>query len=220
MKRLKLSCIVLGAIAVCVALRTLKNSKVADPKECQSAFYDVLFCKSAFTQVYPQMSHDMTLDEIYDEGKETEMREENRKFTLLDLDGDRIYEIILPLVKGDSDYIYAFEILHFSDGDVLGYALPFRGFYPLKEDGTFLSSGGATDWRICSIYEFTEQTYYENTHMQIASFKSYGGNMDCLYYIDGQEVDKRAFEEASDDWNKKADVPFFKLSKLYWYLLK
>lgn len=185
-------------------------------EEYLTAFSNVLFSADSFIQIYPQMDSDMTLAEIYKVNNELEMEEENRTFALFDLDDDGTPELILPLALGDSDSIYGFEILHYIDGDILGYLLPYRGFYPLKEDGTFISSRGATDWEICSISAFSRQTYYINVHLQIQTSGSVGTNITYSYYVDGHEVNEKFFNGAVTEWNSKKNVVFFKLSKQYW----
>lgn len=185
-------------------------------EEYLTAFSNVLFSADSFVQIYPQMDSDMTLAEIYKVNDELEMKEENRTFALFDLDDDGTPELILPLALGDSDSIYGFEILHYIDGDILGYLLPYRGFYPLKKDGTFISSGGATDWKICSISAFSRQTYCTNVYLQIKTSGSIGTNMIYSYYVNGHEVTEKIFNEAVTEWNDKENVAFFKLSKQYW----
>ncbi|MCH5270915.1 MAG: hypothetical protein J1E83_09225 [Lachnospiraceae bacterium] len=66
------------------------------------------------------------------------------KFTIIDLDGDGENEVVLWIqINRISDY--GFEILHYQEGAVYGYTLPYRTFFNLKTDGTFLFSGGAAD---------------------------------------------------------------------------
>ena len=69
------------------------------------------------------------------------------KFTIIDLDDDGEDEVVLWLqLNGISDY--GFEILHYQEGAVYGYTLPYRTFFNLKSDGTFTFSGNAADSRI------------------------------------------------------------------------
>lgn len=66
------------------------------------------------------------------------------KFTVIDLDGDGEDEVVLWIqLNGITDY--GFEILHFQEGAVYGYTLPYRTFFNLKSDGTFSFSGNAAD---------------------------------------------------------------------------
>lgn len=61
------------------------------------------------------------------------------RFTVLDLDGDGVMEVILEVTEPE-----AYIILN---GSVTVYATewPYRGLLELKDDGTFLFSNGATD---------------------------------------------------------------------------
>lgn len=66
------------------------------------------------------------------------------KFTIIDLDDDGEDEVVLWIqLNGISDY--GFEILHYQEGTVYGYTLPYRTFFNLKSDGTFTFSGNAAD---------------------------------------------------------------------------
>lgn len=214
--RIKKFFVLFGVIIVLFIIGLYKNADMPKQEEYLTAFSKVLFSADSFVQIYPKMDSDMTLAEIYKVKDELEMKEENRTFALCDLDDDGTPELILPLAMGDSDSIYGFEILHYTDGDVLGYILPYRAFYPLKEDGTFSSSGGATDWEICSISAFTRQTYCTNVHLQIQTSGSFGTNMIYSYYVNGQEVNENIFDEAVTEWDDREDVVFKKLSKQYW----
>lgn len=192
------------------------DSATLKQQEYDTAFSHVLFGTDTLIQVYPELDSEMTLAEIYKVNDEMEMKEENRTFALLDLDDDGTPELILPLALGDADSTYGFEILHYTDGDVLGYLLPYRGLHSLKEDGTFIASGGARDWKICSISEFSRQTYRVNVHLQIQTSGSVGTNTTVSYYADGHEVDEQSFNDAVREWDQKDDVTFLKLSKKYW----
>lgn len=214
--RIKNFFVLFGVIIVFFIIGLYKNADMPKQEEYLTAFSNVLFSTDSFVQIYPQMDSNMTIAKIYKANDELEMKEENRTFALLDLDDDGTPELILPLAIGDSDSIYGFEILHYIDGDILGYVLPYRAFYPLKEDGTFISSGGATDWEICSISAFTRQTYCTNVHLQIKTSGSIGTNMIYSYYVNGHEVNEKIFNEAVTEWNDKEDVVFLKLSKQYW----
>lgn len=69
------------------------------------------------------------------------------KFTIIDLDDDGESEVVLWIqINGVSDY--GFEILHYQEGTIYGYTLPYRTFFNLKTDGTFSFSGSASDFGI------------------------------------------------------------------------
>ena len=62
-------------------------------------------------------------------------------FSIVDLNGDSDYEIVLRL-KDRSNYYYGVIILHYQDSLVLGYTVFARGFSDLKKDGTFAFDDG------------------------------------------------------------------------------
>lgn len=214
--RRKLFFVLFGLFIVFIVIGSYKYPDKPKQGEYYTAFSNVLFNANSFIQVYPQTDSNMTLAKIFKENDELEMKEENRTFALLDLDGEGTPELVLPLAIGNSDTTYGFEILHYVDGDIFGYTLPYRGFHPLKENGTFISSGGARDWKICSISEFSRQTYSINVHLQIQTSESVGTNTTVSYYIDGHAVNEKTFNNAVREWNQNDDVSFLKLSKKYW----
>ena len=56
-------------------------------------------------------------------------------FTVIDLDGDSVKEVVLWLAVNGNEY--GCEILHCQNEKIYGYLLPYRAFNSLKEDGTF-----------------------------------------------------------------------------------
>lgn len=64
-------------------------------------------------------------------------------FTVIDMDGDQMPEVVLELSLGE--YPEQYEILHYSNGTVYGYNFEYRGFEMLKEDGTYCFANSATD---------------------------------------------------------------------------
>ena len=64
-------------------------------------------------------------------------------FTVLDIDGDKIPEVVLELSIGNNPQ--DFEVLHYMNGAVYGYNIAYRGLMELKTDETFRYSNGASD---------------------------------------------------------------------------
>lgn len=56
-------------------------------------------------------------------------------FTVVDMDGDRMPEVVLELSPGENPEFY--EVLHYMDGEVYGYIQVYRGMENLKTDGSF-----------------------------------------------------------------------------------
>ena len=74
-------------------------------------------------------------------------------FTIIDLDGDGIREVILML---GSDARYGYEILHYQNRTVYGYYMIPRAFEELKLDGTYEGSSSAFSGSISKIESFSE----------------------------------------------------------------
>ena len=64
------------------------------------------------------------------------------RFTVVDMNGDGISEVILELSLPRYDKL----ILRYENGIVYGYGFSVRGLNELKKDGTFSGSGGAGNW--------------------------------------------------------------------------
>jgi len=79
-------------------------------------------------------------------------------FTIIDLDGDGIREVILML---GSYGRYGYEILHYQNGTVYGYYMVSRGFEELKTDGTYEGSSSAFSGSINKIESFSENSLTE-----------------------------------------------------------
>jgi len=64
------------------------------------------------------------------------------EFTILDMDGDKIPEIVIEIdVGGDG----IFEVLHYYKSKVYGYYFVYRAMELIKIDGTHIGSSGAMD---------------------------------------------------------------------------
>lgn len=78
-------------------------------------------------------------------------------FTIIDIDSDKIPEIILEL-SDPGDYPVCYEVLHYMNSEVYGYNIVYRGLQNLKEDGTFIYSSGASD-NGCGKLNFASNEY-------------------------------------------------------------
>ena len=122
------------------------------------------------------------------------------KFAVADLDGDGTPEVILSI----SDYFT--EILHYENGAVYGYDLPYRSFLELKTDGSFFSSDGtATDLAVATI-RFSADNYTIDTPSR--RLQEYGpdGLPGIFYYVDDVSATEDAFNAASDRQGGKPDA--------------
>lgn len=118
-----------------------------------------------------------------------------KRFTVLDMDGDSLPEIVLELSVGDNPYF--FEVLHATDGAVAGYMLPYRGMEELKADGTIRFSSGAADngW---GTLRFDQNAYTIDVLGQSESSQDDAG-MTVSYFINTEQVAKEAYDSFSDE---------------------
>ena len=87
-------------------------------------------------------------------GRESEITVTVPKFTVVDMDGDGVNEIVLwLLVNGNNDY--GTLVLRYQNGTVYGTSFSYRQLYQLSRDGTFRYSGGAADSGL-GVLKFTE----------------------------------------------------------------
>lgn len=125
-----------------------------------------------------------------------------KQFAVIDLDGDDVSELVLWLAMEDGHNDQAgFIVLRYQVEGVYGYTFPYRGFYDLKEDGTFYWSGGESSWGIRSI-SFTGNTCELNdlAHCQAKD------NEDVLYFINNESVTKEEFQSTTEEKEKTKDA--------------
>ena len=121
-------------------------------------------------------------------------------YTFLDLDSDGIAEGILQLYN-----YYGYIILREYNNEVYSYFMWYRGFH-LKNDSTYLSSGGASNNRICRI-EFDESAIREvvlAVWLEIYESNEIIGT----YEIDGNAVSAEEVHTYFDQWCEKENVSF------------
>lgn len=131
------------------------------------------------------------------------------RFAVLDMDGDKIPEVVLELTAGDHPEFY--EILHYMNGKVYGYFKVYRGLEMLKVDGTFWSSGGAYD-NECSKLKFNSNAYETDVLGYMKSSQNTKG-LSISYFINNKPVSKEAFDSFTKKQNEKKDVDWYELSE-------
>jgi uncharacterized protein YecT (DUF1311 family) len=131
------------------------------------------------------------------------------RFAVLDMDGDKIPEVVLELTAGDYPEFY--EILHYMDDKVYGYFKVYRGLEMLKVDGTFWSSGGASD-NECGKLRFNSNAYETDVLGYMKSSQD-NGNLTISYSINNKPVTKEAFDSFTKEQNGKKGVDWYELSE-------
>jgi hypothetical protein len=126
------------------------------------------------------------------------------KLAVVDLDSDETLEVVLGLAVNDNED-FGFEVLHYQDGVVYGYAFPYRALMNLKADGTFSFSSGAADSGFGTL-EFTDSGYIVHRATYCESSYSSTQEQTVSYFVDGQASTEEDFLSAIARQNEKADV--------------
>jgi hypothetical protein len=134
---------------------------------------------------------------------------EATRFTVLDMDGDNVPEVVLELTVDQDREFY--EILHISDGAVYGYNIVYRGLESLKTDGTFLYSNGAADNGHGKL-KFQANAYEMEILGYMASSQT-NGSITVSYFIDDQPVTEEAYQSFSKEQDEKEDVVWVEFSQ-------
>lgn len=124
-------------------------------------------------------------------------------FTVIDLDGDSVKEVVLWLAVNGNEY--GCEILHCQNEKIYGYLLPYRAFNSLKEDGTFHFSSGAADQGTGKI-RFDEQEYWVDRIAFSESMPGPDGQLAVSFIIDGRESSQGTFKEKMERQDEKCDA--------------
>ena len=133
------------------------------------------------------------------------------KFAMIDIDGDGEDEVVLLLqINGISDY--GFEILHYRNGEIYGYTLPYRAFMNLKTDGTFLFSGGAADYGIGKM-TFSETGYSVRAMAYSQSGYDENNELTIQYFVNDEPCSEDEFNDVISGQEQKADVEWYDLSE-------
>ncbi|MFA9376007.1 MAG: hypothetical protein ACERKZ_04550 [Lachnotalea sp.] len=127
-------------------------------------------------------------------------------FSIIDMNRDQIPELVLELYNGD--YPFKYEVLHYNNGKVYGYNFVIRGFESLKDDGTYIGSGGAEICYILRILNFNPTGVEEKT----LAHSDYADNGPLQYFIDDNVVEKVKFDEFNEQQSWKDDAKWYEFS--------
>jgi hypothetical protein len=131
-------------------------------------------------------------------------------FTVLDMDGDGIPDVVLELSVG-TDNPQFYEVLHYMNGEVYGYLQVYRGLESLKVDGTSVGSSGAYD-NECGKLIFNTTGCDTNVLGYMKSNQSKSG-ITISYFINNKPVTKDEFNVFENEQNAKKDVTWNEFSQ-------
>ena len=134
---------------------------------------------------------------------------EATRFTVLDMDGDGVPEVVLELSVGGVPEFY--EVLHDMDGKVYGYLVVYRGLEALKADGTFGFSSGAADngWGRMSF----GPDGYTTDMVGYSESSQDGDNVTIAYFINDEAVTAESFDAFANEQSVKDDAVWYEFSQ-------
>ncbi len=131
------------------------------------------------------------------------------RFTVLDMDGDNVPEVVLELSVANEPQFY--EVLHYMDGAVNGYLIPYRGLTELKANGTFFFSGGAADSGVGKL-KF-ESTAYTTDRLGYSQSSQGDTTLTISYFINNQSATKEAFDSFMNGQSGKKGADWYEFSQ-------
>lgn len=129
------------------------------------------------------------------------------RFAVLDMDGDKISEVVLELSTPDNP---EFEVLHYNNGKVYGYYFVYRGLSRLKADGTSSYSNSAFDWGYHKLNFSTNG--WESDQLGYCEPKNLTDIENELYYVNHKLVTKEEFESSCTKQREKEDATWYEFS--------
>lgn len=115
-------------------------------------------------------------------------------FAVVDLDGNRIPEVILEVEE-----YFGYIILSYQDGRITGNGMYYRGFCDLKKDGLYFSSSGAAYGQINRLY-FMGDTWESDVLAEQNGMQ---------YFAKDIITDERAWKKAYEEFDNKEDAEWY-----------
>ncbi len=130
------------------------------------------------------------------------------KYSLVDMDSDGEREMVLWLERENDEWA-GFILLHHEADKIYGFSFPYRGFYLLKEDGTYQYSGGVADNGTARITEFSGREYEEEDVLfcRHVEHKPINGYTTTTVFFSGNKIiTKDEFDALYEKQNAKPDA--------------
>lgn len=177
--------------ALCGAMAETAQPAAIDPAEALAAYQAVLLGEAPFFASEQQA--DVLLTSLEEPDKAIE-------FALVDLDADGAPELVLALGT-DTDPYVSREVLHYADGKITGWNLPYRGMSFIAEDGAYSASSGAMD-TLWLRMAFGPEEYVETALVRSESAED--GSV--RYFVGDAEADEAAFLAACKPYDEAKEV--------------
>jgi hypothetical protein len=146
-------------------------------------------------------------DFLSSDGSGYEVELEVTHFTVLDMDGDEIPEVVLELTVVGKEWPDFYEVLHYMNGTVYGYLKVYRGLGELKNDGTFMFSSSSSNWGFSKL-RFTSNTCEDDR----LGYCEPGDNSE-LYFVNNKSVTAELFDSFYNDQNGKEGAAWYEFSR-------
>jgi hypothetical protein len=131
-------------------------------------------------------------------------------FTVLDMDGDKVPEVVLELSVGNEPQFY--EVLHYMNNDVYGYLVMSRSLQALKADGSFLFSSGAGDTGSGKLkFDLAACTTDRAGYSHPVTGND--GNLNISYFIDNKPAKQDAYDSFLNEQSEKKDAAWHEFSE-------
>lgn len=170
------------------------NEKNATTEETQEVSVDDIYMSVLKDEKkYVSENNEETLFSEYMSGYEG--RDAKVSYTLIDFDRDNENEMIILIDSFDGFYL----ILNYEDGTVYGFEDVIRGMIIIKEDGTYVGSGGA------DVHAVYRCTFEKNKRIVEELASSDWGT----YVVGGKPATKAEYDTAYEkECGSKKDVEF------------
>lgn len=130
-------------------------------------------------------------------------------FTVLDMDGDEVPEVVLELAADNNPEFY--EVLHYMDDTIYGYNIVYRGLEELKTDGTFQYSNGAPDNGYGKL-KFQSNAYETDILGYMKPIQN-NDNITIGYFINNKSVTEESYNSFMKEEDEKKDVVWHEFSQ-------
>lgn len=167
----------------------------------RSTYRDILLNKVSF--IAPYTSEEIYLDEV----KFEDVLLNPFSYSIVDFNGDGVLELAFLTKVRDGGAGFTL-VLHSYNGKIYSNLFSEREMHIIKRDGTFLSSGGASNSGVYKL-EFVNDNYEEVSVCNSESDFDDDGKMIVLYYINQEETTESAYFEFLEEFHSKEDALWF-----------